>query len=239
MTAGAHPRTPCAVYALFRSRIRQVDTARRAALRKQLLQQLLADTFSETLDLRLDRLSIRRQNKPRSSLPPPSDDQQAWWNEKDGSFKPPPLPPRPRAALGENPFDGTRSSPPSAAGRDGPPAPDATSNGRRPVPALPSRAPQATPGPAINATSEGSLIDVSEEADPSAAPSAVPLSFQAKKRQAPPVPPNRTSSPASTKGRPGEEDVDSEQVQMSAYGAPPPPERLNSTGTGESWQMLP
>ncbi|BGP54025.1 Inositol-1,4,5-trisphosphate 5-phosphatase 1 [Rhodotorula sphaerocarpa] len=227
------------VYALFRSRIRQVDTARRAALRKQLLQQLLADTFSETLDLRLDRLSIRRQNKPRSSLPPPSDDQQAWWNEKDGSFKPPPLPPRPRAALGENPFDGTRSSPPSAAGRDGPPAPDATSNGRRPVPALPSRAPQATPGPAINATSEGSLIDVSEEADPSAAPSAVPLSFQAKKRQAPPVPPNRTSSPASTKGRPGEEDVDSEQVQMSAYGAPPPPERLNSTGTGESWQMLP
>lgn len=219
------------VYALFRSRIRQVDVARRNALRKELLRQLMEHAPSESLDAKLTRLALNRTTATGSGLPRPSDDNQAWWNEVDGSFRPPPLPPR-RSGSGpvSNPFD------PS------PPAPSSStvpSNGSmRVVPALPARASAPSLPPKLSSSNGsapdaavGSLIDVSPEDSASSAPSqaalAAPPAFQAVRRKPPPAPPRKpTPSDGPTSLAPEQ-------------GTPVRADPLASSDTGESWQILP
>lgn len=211
------------VYALFRSRIRTVDAAKRAALRKELLQQLLKHSPHESLDAKLSRVSINGRAPDRTRLPAPSTDQQAWWNGKDGSFEPPPLPPRPRNRAVTNSFESNfyadRASMASAGS-------DRSS-------AAPPRAAHAPPPKPIRAgstlvaggTPVGSLIDVSDSESTTSPPPPTTTTpnpaFRAGKRKPPPAPPSRTGSSAS------------QGLAASAHS-----EKVDSHDTGESWQML-
>lgn len=210
----------CVVYALFRSRIRTVDAARRAALRKELLQQLLKHSPHESLDAKLSRVSLNGRDFDRTRLPPPSTDQQAWWNGKDGSFEPPPpLPPRPRNRAVTNPFEpnfyADRASMASA-------DPD-RSSAPSPRAAL-APAPKGATAPRAEETPVGSLIDVSDTESATSPPPTTTTpnpAFRAVKRKPPPAPPSRTGSSAS------------QGLAGSAHS-----EKVDSHDTGESWQML-
>ncbi|SCV69109.1 BQ2448_2129 [Microbotryum intermedium] len=82
------------VYAMFRARIRSIDHSFRAALRKQISEEIMALEKGDTLDNKLRRLTVRDvetlvqplvdDSVPHHSngLPPPSDDKQAWWNDR-------------------------------------------------------------------------------------------------------------------------------------------------------------
>lgn len=72
----------CAVYAIFQASIRNVDHAKRSALRKELLHELLKHGPDEKLDDKLTRLA---HGSDEVDLPPPSDDQRAWWNDESES----------------------------------------------------------------------------------------------------------------------------------------------------------
>lgn len=233
------------VYAIFRARIRTIDQAKRAALRKELLQDLLAHPPEDALENQLAQVNLNDSETPRR-LPPPSDDQQAWWNGKDGSFQQPELPPRPRNPAVSNPFDPNfyKSSPTaSISNRQAAPA-----SARRPPPALP-RKPIPT----------GDLLDLDEgslsPADQSAS-AVAPVPFQAVKRK-PPPPASGAKSPSTTRsGDPLASDSPSSASRSSSVSngskKPPPPvpgrpqERdmsgssnlSDSDATGESWTIL-
>ncbi|GAA5845709.1 hypothetical protein JCM9279_006079 [Rhodotorula babjevae] len=245
------------VYALFRARIRKVDHAKRTALRKELLQELLSHTADETLDDKLARFAIG-SSTGKKTLPPPSSDDQAWWNEPDGSFTPPTIPPRARNPAVANPFSPDyyltgASSVTFLNGNGKAPAP--SSQQRRAPPAVPQK-PARAPTPLT-----GDLVDLSDIASPApsttspstASPisaAAPPSAFQAVRRKPPPP----TSSDASSSTPPA--------AAAAAAKAPPPvPQRPGSApgggsaslagsqtlsalrevdahGTGESWQIL-
>lgn len=214
----------CVVYALFRSRIRTVDSARRAALRKELLQQLLKHSPHESLDAKLSRVSINGRDSDRTRLPPPSTDQQAWWNGKDGSFEPPPLPPRPRHRAVTNPFEpnfyADRASMASADSDRS----SAASAPPRAAPAPPPKPIRRGTAPPVEETPVGSLIDVSDTESSTSPPPTTTTpnpAFRAVKRKPPPAPPSRTGSSAS------------QGLAASAHS-----EKVDSHDTGESWQML-
>ncbi|GAA5989221.1 hypothetical protein JCM10908_001213 [Rhodotorula pacifica] len=211
------------VYALFRSKIRTVNSARRAAVRKELLQKLLAHSPHESLDAKLSRVAISGGEKPaRSRLPPPSTDQQAWWNGDNGVFKPPPLPPRPRNRTVTNPFEPNfyADRPTEQNGTDSAVAPSPST--KRAVPAPPPK-PSRSKSTRTDSTAVGSLIDVSDSTPAtSSSPTAPNPAFQAVKRKPPPAPPSRKGSSASQ--------VLAASVQT---------EKVDSHGTGESWQLLP
>ncbi|GAA6009081.1 hypothetical protein JCM10207_004086 [Rhodosporidiobolus poonsookiae] len=232
------------VYALFRSRIRIVDETKRATLRKQLLQDILAHAPQETLDDKLSRLT---NGASIGELPPPSDDRQAWWNDEDGSFKPPPLPPRPSGSGPSNPFDPSYSQPPSTSSpprsrRCAPPS----------VPRKAAAAPADAPSPSVLTGDLLNLDDFSASPAASATPSnsgastpAQPAAFQAVRRKPPPPNP-RSTSPVSLR---------SVDTPASSQKRPPPavPRRPASKlegvngggekevapqGTGDSWQLI-
>lgn len=213
----------CVVYALFRSRIRTVDAAKRAALRKELLQQLLKHSPHESLDAKLSRVSINGRAPDRTRLPAPSTDQQAWWNGKDGSFEPPPLPPRPRNRAVTNPFESNfyadRASMASAGSDRSSAAPPRAAHAPPPKPIRPGSTLVA------EGTPVGSLIDVSDSESTTSPPPPTTTTpnpaFRAGKRKPPPAPPSRTGSSAS------------QGLAASAHS-----EKVDSHDTGESWQML-
>lgn len=63
----------------MRARVREVDQAKRALVRKQIHAEILsAGTGSEKLDDTLSRLT---HGEAPSDLPQPSSDQLAWWND--------------------------------------------------------------------------------------------------------------------------------------------------------------
>ena len=66
------------VYALFRAKIRKVDQARRAALRKQLLKEMNADAPDDGLDETMTAMSLI---PVVNNYPPPSNDQTSWWQD--------------------------------------------------------------------------------------------------------------------------------------------------------------
>ncbi|EJU06333.1 inositol polyphosphate phosphatase [Dacryopinax primogenitus] len=89
------------VFAIFRAQVRVIDTMKRAALREELLQKVRATTEGETLDQKLQRMTVNGDE-----LPPPSSDENAWWdspNHPDGVVSA--VPPPPRGILSTNPFD--------------------------------------------------------------------------------------------------------------------------------------
>ncbi|GAA6051835.1 hypothetical protein JCM3770_005490 [Rhodotorula araucariae] len=243
------------VYALFRARIRTIDQSKRASLRKQLLQDLLAHAPEETLDDKLSRLTVGTAAGGSKRLPPPSDDQQAWWNEPDGSFVPPELSPRPRNPAVSNPFSPDFFLPsPSAT----PPLP---SNGahapqRRVAPAVPQKKPVRNPAQTVKT---GDLVDLSEvaaPASPASSPASVapPSAFQAVRRK-PPPPVSRADSSAAAHTRTATA-MNAAPPPLRANEPPPVPRRPGQLGgasrseaasvsevetheTGESWQLVP
>ncbi|BGP30041.1 Inositol-1,4,5-trisphosphate 5-phosphatase 1 [Rhodotorula toruloides] len=238
------------VYAIFRARIRTVDQAKRAALRKELLQDLIANPPEDALEKQLSQIDLNGTKTPRR-LPPPSDDQQAWWNGKNGSFEPPEIPPKPRNLAVLNPFDpGFYKSSPTTSVSNGQATP--ASGQRRPPPAVPRKA-----------IPTGDLLDLDDISSPTAgqsapSPPAAPTSFQAVKRK-PPPPASRTASPSATRSSdPLAHDSSSSASRSSSISngsrkAPPPvPGRpkerdlsgsstlseVDSHATGESWTLL-
>ncbi|KWU46417.1 DNase I-like protein [Rhodotorula sp. JG-1b] len=217
-------RSDILMYALFRSRIRTVDSARWAALRKELLQQLLKHSPHESLDAKLSRVSINARGSDRTRLPPPSTDQQAWWNGKDGTFEPPPLPPRPRNRAVTNPFEpnfyADRASMASADSDRS----SAASASPRAAPAPPPKPIRRGTAPPVEETPVGSLIDVSDTESSTSPPPTTTTpnpAFRAVKSKPPPAPPSRTGSSAS------------QGLAASAHS-----EKVDRHDTGESWQML-
>ncbi|GAA5910570.1 hypothetical protein JCM5296_002953 [Sporobolomyces johnsonii] len=236
------------VYALFRARIRSIDQTKRAALRKQLLQELMQHAPEENLDQKLSRLT---NGVAALDLPPPSDDQQAWWNGQDGTFVPPPLPPKPRDPAVSNPFD------PSYYTSTSPSQPTIAPPSRRAPPVIPRKPPQTTRGPLPK--DDGQLISTSPPSSSSSsfsstsAPSSpAPAVFQAVRRKPPPpiprsstpppiVSPDTTSVPATTKSappvpqRPGKT-----PGTMSTSTSPSVTvlDEVEAQPTGESWQVI-
>ncbi|GAA5848524.1 hypothetical protein JCM8547_004539 [Rhodosporidiobolus lusitaniae] len=177
------------VYALFRARIRHVDEPKRAALRKSLLQEIMAHHPQDKLDVKPPQRTI---STARRRLPPPSDDQQAWWNEPNGSFKPPPLPPRPRTSTSSTPFD---TPAPAAA------TPSPSFAKRRPAPSIPSK-PAPPPPPPAPSLVTGDLLGLGDDDDAPPQPAQPPASASpawAVKRKAPP-PPSSSSAVAGANG---------------------------------------
>jgi len=68
------------VFALFRSEVRIIDVAKRAALSRLLLENTLSATPGEKLDEKLASLVLPDDY---SELPPPSTDDDAWWNRPE------------------------------------------------------------------------------------------------------------------------------------------------------------
>ncbi|BGP22785.1 inositolor phosphatidylinositol phosphatase [Rhodotorula toruloides] len=173
------------VYAIFRARIRTIDQAKRAALRKELLQDLLANPPEDALENQLSQVDLNG-TKTLRRLPPPSDDQQAWWNGKLQLFEPPEVPPKPRNLAVSNPFDpGFYKSSPSISISNGQAAPAPSQ--RMPPPAVPRKT-----------VPTGDLLDLddmsSTTTERSNSSSAVaPTSFQTVKRKLPPPAPRATS----------------------------------------------
>ncbi|GAA5860538.1 hypothetical protein JCM3774_006201 [Rhodotorula dairenensis] len=213
------------VYALFRSRIRTVDSVKRAALRKELLQQLLQHSPAESLDAKLSRVTVNGRVAARERLPTPSTDQQAWWNGEQGSFEPPPLPPRPRNRAVTNPFEPSFYADRADSERrvENPSAPLLPVS-KRAVPAPPPKPVRGGSLRAAEATPVEPLIDISD----TNSTTSVPLptnnpAFQAvKRKQPPPAPPTRKGSSTS----------------HVLGGASVPSEKVDRHDTGESWQIL-
>ncbi|GAA5830258.1 hypothetical protein JCM11251_001286 [Rhodosporidiobolus azoricus] len=243
------------VYALFRSRIRSIDHSKRTTLRKKLLQEIMANQPQDKLDDKVSQLANRLKDL---DLPPPSDDLQAWWNEPDGSFKPPPLPPRSHPSSVSNPFDSPSTdfittSPPSQ---------------RRAPPAVPPKKTVPAPSPSVI---EGDLLNLSDDlplltsTSPSPLPSdPPPTAFQAVRRKPPPPlkPVNsfssqRSNSPVSIRSvdsgssgkapppiprRPGQ--ADRQSAGEGGGGSLPHPlaasstDELGSQVTGDSWTVV-
>ncbi|GJN88599.1 hypothetical protein Rhopal_001565-T1 [Rhodotorula paludigena] len=214
------------VYALFRARIRTIDQAKRAILRKQLLQELTAHSADETLDDKLARLTV---GAAPHDLPPPSDDRQAWWNEADGSFVPPRLPPKPGALVSTNPF---AYSPPSAL----PSSSSRTMSQRRAPPAVPQKPPRS-PAPEV---ATGNLLDLSDPLPPSpdgsTATVAAPAAFQAVRRKPPPPRPVADESPVST--RPTTTVLEPRPGQGMHDGVAGVSDKVEAQETGDSWQIV-
>lgn len=211
------------VYALFRCRIRTVDSARRAALRKELLQQLLQHSSAESLDAKLSRVTVNGDDSARRRLPPPSTDQQAWWNTEQGSFAPPPLPPRPRNRAVTNPFEPDFYADRADAERRVHSAPRSPVS-KRAVPAPPPKPLLAGEFAGAEATPVEPLVDISDETSTTSIhlPANNPAFQAVKRKQPPPAPPSRKGS-------------------STAHGlaASAQSEKIDRHDTGESWQILP
>lgn len=75
------------VYAIFRAKIRTIDHKKRAALRKAILQDILAkDPGAATMDKARHARIHRGFEEAAQGLPAPSDDHQAWWNDSGTSI---------------------------------------------------------------------------------------------------------------------------------------------------------
>ncbi|GAA5968165.1 hypothetical protein JCM11641_003755 [Rhodosporidiobolus odoratus] len=241
------------VYALFRARIRHIDEQKRAVLRKQLLQDIMANARQEKIKAKVSRLSVNGGGRDKA-LPPPSDDKQAWWEEEDGSFKPLTLPPRPRPSASANPFDG----PPSTSDES------TLRSQRQPPPAVPRK---PAPPPAASPLT-GDLLDLSDDPPtlphPSPAAPAIghssatpPAAFQAVKRKpAPPLP--RSISPVFIRSSASSVSAASAPAPAPSAAVKQPPliprrpqqrgssglsgslldEELDSQATGESWTVI-
>ncbi|GAA5914549.1 hypothetical protein JCM8208_001200 [Rhodotorula glutinis] len=249
------------VYALFRARIRSVDHDKRAALRKQLLQELLSHPADETLDDKLARFAIG-SSTGKKTLPPPSEDNQAWWNEPDGTFTPPTIPPRARNPGVANPFSpdyyltGASSVTFLNGSGKAPGPPPQQPQQRRAPPVVPQK-PARPPAPSTVKT--GDLVDLSDFASPApsttspsiASPTSTagpPSAFHAVRRKPPPPTPSDASSSSpsadsTAKAPPPVPQRPSQSAegrpaslagsqQLSATGA------VDAQGTGESWQIV-
>ncbi|BGP37915.1 Inositol-1,4,5-trisphosphate 5-phosphatase 1 [Rhodotorula kratochvilovae] len=239
------------VYALFRARIRTVDQSKRAALRKQLLQELLAHPPEETLDDKLSRLTVGTAVGSSKELPPPSDDEQAWWNEPDGSFVPPKLPPRPGNPAVSNPFAPDFYLP-SAPSTSSTPLTGQPASQRRAPPAVPQK-PTRPPAPTVKT---GDLVDLSDLVSstsplPAPAPAAPPSAFHAVRRKpappasrsaspavslsdAAPPPPPRAKDPPPVPQRPGQANGPGKEGSLAGSVV----SEVGTHETGESWQLI-
>ncbi|BGP13847.1 Inositol-1,4,5-trisphosphate 5-phosphatase 1 [Rhodosporidiobolus nylandii] len=216
------------VYALFRARIRSVDEPKRAALRKQLLQELMHHAPDEKLDEKLARLAMggKGEKELPGLLPPPSSDEKSWW-EEDGKS----------TSTFSNPFD---LPPPSASSAS------SSLKQRRAPPAVPRK---AVPPPAAP-ISTGDLLNLSEEPLPSSSSSSFPppSAFQAVRRKPIPSFAPRSESPTSLRSL----DASTGSAASTPAKQPPPVPRrppqqsgssaaapslslLDEQPTGESW----
>lgn len=66
------------VYAVLRARIRTIDHGTRAALRKEILKDILVHSPAKKFDVKLSRIT---NGVAAIDLPPPSNDEQAWWKD--------------------------------------------------------------------------------------------------------------------------------------------------------------
>ena len=73
--------TESSVYAVFRARIRKVDHRKRTALRKSILQEIVATEPGEKNEAKLARVRKGFADAAALQLPLPSDDSQQWWND--------------------------------------------------------------------------------------------------------------------------------------------------------------
>ncbi|KAJ8473729.1 hypothetical protein ONZ45_g16188 [Pleurotus djamor] len=67
------------VYAIFRCDVRVVDTLKKSALSRLLLESVTSTEPGEKLDEKLAKLSLPSYTE----LPPPSSDDAAWWDSPD------------------------------------------------------------------------------------------------------------------------------------------------------------
>lgn len=98
------------VFALFRTEVRVVDHAARAALSRALFDNVTSTAPGEKLDEKLASLAFSNDSP---DLPPPSSDDSAWWDDLDhpnGVFPVQPFP-DPRRKPPYNPFDSPGDSP--------------------------------------------------------------------------------------------------------------------------------
>ncbi|KAK0230560.1 inositol polyphosphate phosphatase [Armillaria fumosa] len=68
------------VFAIFRANVRIIDSTKRAALQKVLLDSVISTVPGEKLDEKLASLIITLDHQ---DLPPPSTDEKAWWDAPD------------------------------------------------------------------------------------------------------------------------------------------------------------
>ncbi|PAV21260.1 inositol polyphosphate phosphatase [Pyrrhoderma noxium] len=68
------------VFAIFRAEVRIIDTARRDALRRLLLDSVKATAPGEKLDEKLASMSLVNDSE---DLPPPSSEEHSWWIDSD------------------------------------------------------------------------------------------------------------------------------------------------------------
>ncbi|PIL37300.1 hypothetical protein GSI_00993 [Ganoderma sinense ZZ0214-1] len=84
--SGEKMRIPAwTVFALFRAEVRIVDHAKRAALQKLLLENVLTTAPGEKLDEKLASLAFSSEERDCQTVPPPSTDDHAWWDDQ-GEF---------------------------------------------------------------------------------------------------------------------------------------------------------
>ncbi|GAA6063284.1 hypothetical protein JCM10212_004666 [Sporobolomyces blumeae] len=213
------------VYAILRASIRNVDQEKRSSLRKTILQELVAHGPDEKLD---DKLARLMNGVAPADLPPPSDDVQAWWNDQDGNFHPPSLSIPSRA----------RSSTPSAVPNNRPAQ-------RKPTAPVPRKPVPPPAGPPV----DDLLGFATPEPGPSNAPSvtsatssAVPTTFQAVRRKAPPPP--KTRSPSGSISLLSRTDSTDSIALAARIGPPAVPRRpgdskqVERQTTGDSWQVI-
>jgi len=96
------------VYAIFNALVRVIDGAKREALRRLLLENVMSTSPNEKLDEKLAMLSLVNE---RDILPPPSTDEEQWWvddDHPDGVYVTEGLYNRRRKRTG-NPFDSDAS----------------------------------------------------------------------------------------------------------------------------------
>ncbi|KAK4701408.1 synaptojanin, partial [Phenoliferia sp. Uapishka_3] len=209
------------VFATFRARIRKVDHQKKSALRKVLLQEIVASEPGDKNEEKLLRIRKGFADAAASQLPPPSDEQQAWWNvpdHPDGTVTRDALQ---EASLARSSDPFSSSKPPTIPKRVPPPSiSTATSN------STPSSAPPIPP----SRNSEGAVsrrkpapprpIPVPKEITPL---STQPGTLSAKiKPIPPPIPARATKSPLED-----QEDSDFEHSELSS-----------KQRTGEAWQVI-
>ncbi|GAA5878352.1 hypothetical protein JCM16303_002744 [Sporobolomyces ruberrimus] len=146
------------VYAIFQASIRNVDHAKRSALRKELLHELLKHGPDEKLDDKLTRLA---HGSDEVDLPPPSDDQRAWWNDENGVFTAPVL-----SSHSPAPMTTRQQSSP-----------------RKPAPPVPRKPSLPPAGPPID-----NLLDFDSTSYSASPSSTAPPTFQAVRRKPIPPP---------------------------------------------------
>ncbi|GAA5957595.1 hypothetical protein JCM3765_001449 [Sporobolomyces pararoseus] len=200
------------VYAIFRASIRSVDHAKRSALRKQLLHELVKHSPDEKLDDKLTRLA---HGSDELDLPPPSDDQKAWWNDENGVFVPPELPSRTNA---------TASS-----------TTNAQSSPRKPAPPVPRKPSLPPAGPPIDTLLEFDTTLASPA-------STAPPTFQAVRRKPPPprtASPDSTLSTSFDNVSMGSREGPPAIPRRPSTSASTTKSELERQATGDStWQML-